>query len=60
MTLLVKEIDKFKSTKHKGKELIEYIIYVMVGHTPIKAFIAIGEGQRDTIIDFANAQYINN
>ncbi len=47
MNLLVKQIDVFKSVKHKGKIVAEYIIYVMIGNTPIKAYVEIGNEAKD-------------
>lgn len=43
MRLVIREIDKYKSAKHKNKILTEYIIYLMYGDTPIEAYLEIGE-----------------
>ena len=42
MQILVKQIDTLKSQKHKNKTIFEYIVYLMVGSTPIKAYAEIG------------------
>jgi len=38
MHILVKRIDTYKSTKHKGKFISEFIIYVMIDEVPIEAY----------------------
>lgn len=47
MNLLVKQIDAFKSVKHKGRTIAEYIIYVMIGDMPIRAYVEIGKEAKD-------------
>jgi hypothetical protein len=42
MQILVKQIDTLKSQKHKNKTIFEYIVYLMLGPTPIEAYAEIG------------------
>jgi hypothetical protein len=42
MEILIKTIDEYESSTHKNKTIVEYIIYVMVGDTPIKAYTELG------------------
>jgi hypothetical protein len=42
MTILSKEIDKYKSAKHKKKIITEYIVYLMIDNIPIEAYIEFG------------------
>jgi phenylpyruvate tautomerase PptA (4-oxalocrotonate tautomerase family) len=41
--ILVKEIDRLKSTTHKKKYISEYLIYVMLDDVKLNAYIEIGE-----------------
>lgn len=42
MEILSKKIDTYKSTKHSGKTLDEYINYVTIDGMPIEAHLTIG------------------
>jgi hypothetical protein len=42
MQILVKQIDTLKSKTHKNKTLVEYIVYLILGNTPIEAYTEIG------------------
>ena len=50
MTVVVKEIDQYRSKLHKNKIIHEYIVYQMINNMPIKADTAIGEINRDILI----------
>jgi hypothetical protein len=49
MNILVKEIDIYKSKKHKGRIISEFIIYLMMGETIIEAHTAMGDSTKDLI-----------
>ena len=40
----------YKSTKHKNKTISEYIVYLMMGDTPIEANTAIGVEDKDLLV----------
>jgi len=42
MEILSKKIDTFKSSKHKGKSMDEYIVYVTIDDIPIEAYLTLG------------------
>jgi hypothetical protein len=41
--ILIKEIDKLKSTTTKDKFISQYIIYYMVNEVKVEAFIEVGD-----------------
>jgi hypothetical protein len=47
MQIVVKEIDRLKSSKHKNRVISEYIIYRMVGDTIIEAFTELGDENKE-------------
>jgi hypothetical protein len=51
MVLVSKEIDTYNSTKHEGRRVTEFIIYVMNGNTPIAAYTEIGEENRNNRLE---------
>ena len=50
MYILVKKIDEYKSKVHKNKTIPEYIVYVMIGDTPIEANTVLGEKEKDVVV----------
>ena len=47
MTILIKENDKYTSNLHKGRFILEYIIYLMIGEVATEAFLEVGETNKD-------------
>ena len=51
MEILSKKIDTFKSSKHKGKSIDEYITYLMVDGTRIEAYVTLGLELTDMFVE---------
>lgn len=51
MRILTKEIDKYKSLRHKSKMISQFIIYLMAEDVPIEAYLEFGIDKRDERID---------
>lgn len=46
MRILIKENDKLKSVRHKGRMVSEYLIYLMVDNVAVKCYNEIGENAK--------------
>lgn len=58
MRIVSKEIDQYKSTKHKDKRISEFIIYLMADNTSVEAHVELGPENRDKRIAYYNDGYI--
>lgn len=57
--IVVKEIDRLKSSIYKPKEISEYLIYLMLDNVKISAHTEIGEiAKRDRINDLLLTHFI--
>lgn len=54
MQILTKEIDKYKSTFHKGRVISEYIIYIMIDEVIIEAYTELGEENKNNRLRILN------
>lgn len=57
MKIVSKEIDKYKSTKHKDKVISEYIIYLIIKDVTVEAHIEYGNIAKDARIKSISEQY---
>ncbi len=51
MDINIKVIDEYKSKRHKGKLLTEFIVYMSIDGQQIKAYTVIGDENMNSLVE---------